>query len=699
MHREHERDLPRLPEGDLAPLPEGDLPRRPERSPLRQRLRLRERLLLVLRERNLPWLVTLVGLLITLAVAEHTRRLAQQSHLRIERTLLNDVATAVTTSLREDIDTVSGVAGLFNASDQVERREFRQYFDALHRQDGSLEGIQGIGFARFLSGGERQALIDSVRAEGFESFTIRPPGIRPLMSAILFLEPFDVRNQRAFGFDMYSETVRRRAMDQAALSGQPAMSGRVRLLQENGVAEQPGVLIYVPVFRSGSHSLPTSPADFPRSLRGWAYSPIRVGDLIEASLARVNNPDLRGSVVVVNDVLESGSEVQLFRNRALDPREPLQHPQWQAIELGGRRWNVGIQLSGELVGPDGFSPAVQLILCFGGMASLLAGLGTNLLVRNHAATQSALAQAEKAIEERALATAVFEASPQAIVVTDAQGRVLSANQSFSRITGYSASEILGRSLSLLKSGRHDASFYAELWRQTQERGFWQGEIWNRLRNGDICLHELSITAVHAKDLQVSNYVGMLQDISERHRARQLLQHQALHDPLTGLPNRAQLLTLLNKALAEAESRSHGVGVLLLDLDGFKAVNDTYGHDLGDRVLQAAGRRISGILRQGDSLFRLGGDEFVVLIPYLESGRDLSALGRRIDAAVAAPHEDLEATVRVRASVGISRSPANGVTAGELLRAADQAMYRAKREGLVVVVCEERPVEAGPSSGS
>lgn len=652
-----------------------------------------------LKERHLPVLLTVLGLLITLVVAEHTRRQAQQSHQRIERNLLDDVATAVTTSLRQDIDIVSGVAGLFNASAGVDRQEFRQYYEALHRQDGSLEGIQGIGFSRFLPGSERQAVIESVRAEGFASFTIQPPGQRPLMSSIVFLEPFNLRNQRAFGFDMYSESVRRRAMDQAALSAMPALSGRVRLLQENGVAEQAGVLLYVPVYRDGLRSLPGSPADYGRSLRGWAYSPIRVGDLMKAALARVNNPDLRGSVVVIKDVEEGVDGVELYRNSALDPDVPLQHPQWQAIEQAGRRWLVGIQLSGELVGPNGFTPAVLLILCFGGMASVTAGLGSNLLVRNHAATQEALRQAHAANEERALATAVFEASPLAIVVTDPQGRVMSANQSFARITGYSGSEILGRSLNLLKSGRHEAGFYADLWRQAQDRGFWQGEIWNRLRDGDIRLHDLSITAVHDRNLNVIHYVGMLQDISERHRARQLLQHQALHDPLTGLPNRAQLLTLLNKALAEAESRSHGVGVLLLDLDGFKAVNDSYGHDLGDRVLQAAGRRISGILRQGDSLFRLGGDEFVVLIPYLEHGRDLSALGRRIDAAVAAPHEELEATVRVRASVGISCSPANGVTAGELLRAADQAMYRAKREGLVVVVCDERPVESGPSNAS
>ncbi|MEB3331245.1 MAG: CHASE domain-containing protein [Synechococcaceae cyanobacterium] len=631
-------------------------------------------------------------------MAEQTRRLAQQSHARIERTVLEDISSAVSISLEETINTVSGVAGLFNASGQVERREFRRYFEALHRQEGRLAGIQGIGFARFLTGSERQALIDSVRAEGFESFTIRPAGRRPLMSAIVFLEPFDRRNQRAFGFDMYSEQVRRRAMDQAALNGQPMMSGRVRLLQENGIAEQAGVLIYTPVYRSGLLSLPNSPSDYPAKLQGWAYAPIRVGDLIKASLERVSNPDLRGSLVVVQDTQNDGSRVELFRNRALDANVPLQHPQWQTLEIGGRSWNVGVQLSGELVGPNGFTPAVQLLLGFGAMASLLTGLGTHLLVKNHSATEVALAEARAANEERALATAVFEASPQAIVVTDPMGRVLSANQSFARITGYSGSEILGRNLSLLKSGRHDASFYADLWTQARERGFWQGEIWNRLRDGDIRLHELSITAVHGRDLAVSNYVGMLQDISERHRARQLLQHQALHDPLTGLPNRAQLMQLLNTALAAAKDQGHGVGVALLDLDGFKAVNDSYGHELGDRLLQMAGRRINGILRQGDTLFRLGGDEFVVLIPHLEQGRELSALGHRIDEAVAATHEDLEATVRVRASVGIARSPENGITAAELLRAADQAMYRAKREGLVVVVCEPAQ-DAAISRGS
>ena len=404
---------------------------------------------LVAGERQLPLMVLLIGLSITAVVTEQNRSLNQQTHERIEAALMGDVSDAIQIKLRKAVDTIGGVAGLFNASNQVSRQEFRRYYDTLDHEEGGLEGIQGIGFSAFVPASERQALTSRIRATGFQDFTIHPAGKRPFSSAVVYLEPFNLRNQRAFGFDMYSEATRRTAMDLAASSGVPAMSGKVRLVQERNIGIQAGVLIYDPIYREGPIGLPQGPGQYAGKLLGWAYAPIRVGDLVEESLRSVNNPDLRDSAVLVYDGTRAGKGPLLFDNQQLHGSDRLKDPQYKTIEVAGRRWLIGIQLSRQLMAPTGLTANLLLMAVAGCLASSVAAMSTRMLVDNHLATQQALKLAEKANNERALAAVVFESSPQGIVVTNDRGEVLSANQSFARITGFSAAEVLGRTLSLL----------------------------------------------------------------------------------------------------------------------------------------------------------------------------------------------------------------------------------------------------------
>jgi diguanylate cyclase (GGDEF)-like protein/PAS domain S-box-containing protein len=630
-------------------------------------------------DRQLPWLVLLVGLLFTTLVVEHNRRLNQEAHGRTARALLDDVADAIQVKLQQDIETVNGVAGLFNAARVVSRQDFRRYVASLNREQQNLNGIQGIGFTRFLPESQRQAVEAGVRAEGFADFRIRPETPRPYLSTILYLEPFDLRNQRAFGFDMYSEAVRREAMDRAALSGLPAMSGKVTLLQETSTGIQAGVLMYVPIYGPGVLTVPRSTADYPRKLLGWAYSPLRVGDLVQAALATINNPDLPGSTVLVYDGDQALAQRLIFARPASEGTPELREGHLQRISTAGRSWLIGIQLSPSQIPASGFSRGLAMLALAGGLTTTVATLVTEMLVAGNGRTRDALAAAEQARNELALAAVVFEASPQAIVVSDPQGRVISANQSFARITGYTGTEILGRTLSLLKSGRHDAGFYRTLWQSVQERGFWQGEIWNRVRHGEVRRHELSITAVRNLAMEVIHYVGMIQDINDRHQDQERVRHRALHDPLTGLANRALLLELSEQAMALAERHRHGVALLFLDLDGFKPINDQHGHAVGDRVLQAVARLVVAAIRASDTLARLGGDEFVVLVPRLiGSEEELDVLARRVREAVAAVAEEISEAAGLSVSIGIACTPQHGESVEQLMAAADAAMYRAKR---------------------
>jgi diguanylate cyclase (GGDEF)-like protein/PAS domain S-box-containing protein len=633
---------------------------------------------LILGQGRLPLAVLLAGLLLTAVIAEETRRHGQQIHEQIEKTLLGDVSDAIAVKLQKATDTITGLAGLFNADNNVDWESFRRYYDTLQQEDDSLKGIQGIGFSRFIQADDWQRLIIGVRAEGFQTFRIRPPGPRSIGSSIVLLEPFDLRNQRAFGFDMYSESTRRQAMDRAAQSGLAALSGRVRLMQERSTDVQPGVLIYVPVYRRGTLMPPRSPQEYGSTLLGWAFAPIRVGDLVHSALGSVSSADLADSAVLVHDGDRPTQASLIFDNQQLLRQHHLTDPQYQQIEVAGRTWLIGIQLSRRLIGPNGYSSQFVLVLLLGTLLSTLAAQVTSTLVSNNLSTRAALNQAERANRERALANTVFETSPQAIVVTDPRGCVLSANQSFSRITGYSTPEILGRTLSLLKSGRHDSSFYDDLWKQVNDRGHWQGEIWNRLHDGEIRPHELSITAVRDQELRVTHYLGMLQDISDRHQAREVIRHRALHDELTGLPTRALLLERINSALEQAQQDCAHVGLLFLDLNGFKPVNDQHGHAIGDRLLQRVAQRLRDALRREDLVARLGGDEFVVLVPQAGGLEEMLTCARKVKAVIRGCGDDFEVAIAIDASIGIALSPQHGITTRQLLKAADQAMYRGKQ---------------------
>ncbi|MFM7269388.1 MAG: diguanylate cyclase domain-containing protein [Cyanobium sp.] len=370
----------------------------------------------------------------------------------------------------------------------------------------------------------------------------------------------------------------------------------------------------------------------------------------------------------------------MFDNQKLHGTPQLSDPQFQPITAAGHRWLIGIQLSRGQIGPSGITPGLWILVLSGVLTSSAAALVTQLHVASHSRTRAALNTAEAARNDLRLASVVFEASPQAIVVTDPAGYVISANPSFARVTGYSGAEILGRSLSMLKSGRHEPAFYAALWDSVRERGVWQGEIWNRVRSGEVRRQALSITAVRNQQLQTLHYVGMLQDVSERHQRQESIRHQAQHDPLTGLANRALLLESTEQALAAAERDGQSVGLILMDLDGFKPINDQHGHAMGDRVLRAVAHQVSLRMRSSDTLARLGGDEFVVLLPRLSgSHQEVMLLCSRIREGVAAVQEEIAVPIALSASLGIACSPEHGVTVGQLLAAADAAMYRAKHD--------------------
>ena len=285
-------------------------------------------------------------------------------------------------------------------------------------------------------------------------------------------------------------------------------------------------------------------------------------------------------------------------------------------------------------------------------------------------------------QERALrlASKVFEASTEAILITDADSRIVAANQSFTAITGYSEAEALGQTPALLSSGKHDAAFFRDMWQQLQLRGQWSGEIWNRRKSGEIYPEWLSINALRDSHGKLSNYIALFSDISERKEAEARVQHLAEYDYLTDLPNRLLLMDRLQQSLRVAERSRHKVAVLFLDLDRFKNINDTLGHATGDTLLQEVARRTRHVVREMDTVGRTGGDEFVMILPELADNAQAALIAERVLDALRQPFQLDGHQLVITASIGISVSPDDGRDAQLLLKNADMAMYEAKAQG-------------------
>ena len=290
---------------------------------------------------------------------------------------------------------------------------------------------------------------------------------------------------------------------------------------------------------------------------------------------------------------------------------------------------------------------------------------------------TAAKEAEKALR---LAASVVANTHEGVMVCDAAQRIIEVNPAFTRITGYSAAEVLGRKPSLLSSGRRSREQYPAMWQALNQHGHWQGEFWNRHKDGSLYAAASTINALRDADGQVTHYVSVFSDITERKHQQEQLERLAHFDPLTGLPNRALLADRLQQGLARAQRARQGLAVCFMDLDGFKAVNDAHGHDAGDDLLAEVARRLQGSIRAGDTAARLGGDEFVLLLGGLHHPRECEDTARRVLHAVALPIEVEGHTVHVSASMGISVFPRDGSDAEQLLRQADQAMYQAKQRG-------------------
>ena len=279
-----------------------------------------------------------------------------------------------------------------------------------------------------------------------------------------------------------------------------------------------------------------------------------------------------------------------------------------------------------------------------------------------------------------LAAGVFDHAQEGIVITDADANIIDVNGTFLDLTGYGRDEVIGRNPRFLSAGSHDAAFYREMWQALLATGAWRGEILNRRKDGTPYVQQTSISAVHDEGGRVTRYIGLSSDVTELRDSRERLRQMAYFDALTGLPNRRLLSDRLSQAIAFSQRAETLLAIAYLDLDGFKPINDTWGHAAGDALLVDAANRLLASVRAGDTVSRLGGDEFVLLLGNLASFDECELVLDRVRTALARPFPVPQGEANLTASIGVTLFPLDGVDPDTLLRHADQAMYSAKQGG-------------------
>lgn len=297
-------------------------------------------------------------------------------------------------------------------------------------------------------------------------------------------------------------------------------------------------------------------------------------------------------------------------------------------------------------------------------------------------------ETEKRRSERKLkqAASIFENTIEGIIITDADANILSVNPAFTRITGYEENEVRGKNPSILSSGRQDKAFFKRLWESLQSSGYWQGELWNRRKNGEAYAEWLTISVILDADGKVKNYIAVFADITSSKIAHDEFEFLAHHDPLTKLPNRLLFNARLTHSLSRIKRTGDNVAVLMIDLDGFKLINDQFGHQAGDRVLEVVAERLMTHTRSEDTVARLGGDEFVVVLEDMMEITGATDIAHKLIQEISQPIMLDESIMTVTASVGIALSSIIGDNAKALISSADSALYQAKNDGKNKFIC-------------
>ena len=554
----------------------------------------------------------------------------------------------------------SGI-GFFYGSQNVSRQEWHDFVEALNIKQ-NYPGMQGIGYSVMLSPNEVRPIEEKMRKEGYSSFLLKPAGPREQYSAILYLEPLDIRNKQAIGYDMFSESVRKEAMEKARDTGLPAISGKVTLVQEIDSDVQAGMLMYLPLYKKG---VKTGTVEQKReALQGFVYSAFRMNDLMNKLV--LERSILNFTVYDSNTINDEHLLFKSFQKLSYKPKFHIE----KTLQIENRTWHIFFSSTKKFDSSIDntypiYATLAGLTLYFIFLSIILTLLkGKYLLVT-------------QAQELKKLSYAIQQ-SPNSILITNNEGEIEYINDAYIRSTNYKQEDVLKRNLSVLRTSLVNTQVCEEMLSALKKGQTWIGEFFYEKESGREHVEAIKASPIYTNGA-ITHYMIIKEDITEKKNIEKRVYHLANFDSLTSLPNRFQFHEIIDHSISIAKRDKEKFAIIFLDLDRFKEINDTLGHSMGDMLLVHMAKRLRKILRDVDTVARLGGDEFVFLLPKTDeigTQKVASKILEVVDKPVNINGYELTLT----GSIGIAIYPQDGQDKEVLLKNADNAMYMAKKEG-------------------
>lgn len=604
-------------------------------------------------------LPTVIAITISIAIfgstLQNENRQLSESINKVGNSILNKINIKVKTY--DEI--IASIARMKSTYPETSYKEFTQYSAPV--LDVNKE-LQALSWNPFVLASERDAFEKKLSLElnrpnlkimhRAESNELSASPENSFYMPIGYIYPAQ-GNEKAIGFDIASNAIRLDAIEKAISTGKPAMTAPISLVQEAGTSA--GVLIIHPLFRKNS-----------TILEGAAVGVVRMQNIMSGILQAYIEQGLK---IAIDDKNSADGYKTLYQDGPKNTSYSIDHL-WQGeVDLGSRTWQVRVYPSANYISQNqSFTP--WQVLFVGILLSI--ALQTFLLIftgRHHAF-----------YERLKMSASVFKNAHEGIMITDTNGTIVDVNPKFSDITGYSKSEIVGINASILSSNHHSEEFYTNMWSKLQSPGYWQDEIWNKRKNGDIFAEFLTISSIADFKGNRSYYVGLFSDITTSKEQQKSLELMAHYDPLTGLPNRVLFADRAKQAVAHSKRTNTLLAVCFLDIDRFKQINDMHGHHTGDLLLTEVANRIQLSIRDENTVSRIGGDEFSILLGDLSSKDDCAKTVNRILMSLADPFVFDNVTLNITGSCGITVYPSDNADLDTLVRHADQAMYKAKLAG-------------------
>ena len=603
------------------------------------------------------------------------------------RTALEAAQEAISTKLQVEVAHLAALEGLYDASKEVEESEFASFINAIFEGSNGLRGRNGLGFISNNLNDQQLALFGDLEPRSGEV-------------SIKYIHPLNWRNRYLKQLNVFELGNILKFMSESALSNRFLVSGAVAL----GGAEdsspvfsklrQKTRFLIHPIYKKEFiNTLSRIPNSEHTSVDGWVFSNFDLAEFLSQALFTLEIKRVGELCVQENSITVYGScnpdQSGAFGSSSLVSRKNM--------DFGGRNLSLSLTHSNASVTGSGIFAVnfnrLSLYTAFLGIfASFGGAYAVTFFSNSHVKTKRALSDAQAVLDEQSLAATVFEASSTGIIVCDSSRAIIRANAAFLRLTGFNIIELKGKNPSLLSSGRHSDSFFEDMYLRLDSTGFWSGNMWNKTKNNELALHAISINVVLSEgdDSRPLYYVANYQDITEQDRVGREALHRATHDPLTGFLNKKALIEDLKRHILLSKRHGSKLALFFLDLNSFKPINDTYGHEVGDLVLKHVADRLKTLFRESDLMARAGGDEFIIAALNIVGSSDVNVLADRIKEVIGEPIDGLvgdsgdasslatDVPLRVGVSVGVAIFPDHGETADELIEFADQKMYVDKR---------------------